>query len=196
MVQNEDGFVYKVRSCIGGQIGWLLGHRAPRLCYSSLPPIAESTATRLMYLLLLGVGSTGMALMLTQRMQHDLQAAFKDFNATCIDLDIGDNCMKLTGYMALYKVSFGISVFFCFLAFLNIGVTSSVGLRAATHNGFWVWKVLLLILLCVTTFVVPVPHLDSFHTGWLYCALGGACIFLLVQVIRDKLGQVFLIVLE
>ena len=47
MVQNEDGFVYKVRSCIGGQIGWLLGHRAPRLCYSSLPPIAESTATRL-----------------------------------------------------------------------------------------------------------------------------------------------------
>ena len=28
-----------------------------------------------------------------------------DFNATCIDLDIGDNCMILTGYMALYKVS-------------------------------------------------------------------------------------------
>ena len=28
-----------------------------------------------------------------------------DFNATCIDLNISDNCMLLTGYMALYKVS-------------------------------------------------------------------------------------------
>ena len=27
-----------------------------------------------------------------------------DFNATCIDLHISDNCMLLTGYMALYKV--------------------------------------------------------------------------------------------
>ena len=27
-----------------------------------------------------------------------------DFNATCIDLNISDNCMLLTGYMALYKV--------------------------------------------------------------------------------------------
>lgn len=23
----------------------------------------------------------------------------------------------------------------------------------------------------------------SFHTGWLYCALGGACVFLLVQMV-------------
>ena len=29
---------------------------------------------------------------------------FSDFNATCIDLNISDNCMLLTGYMALYKV--------------------------------------------------------------------------------------------
>ena len=27
------------------------------------------------------------------------------------------------------------------------------------------------------------PHLDTFHTGWLYCALGGACVFLLVQMV-------------
>ena len=28
-----------------------------------------------------------------------------------------------------------------------------------------------------------VPHLDTFHTGWLYCALGGACVFLLLQMV-------------
>ena len=38
-------------------------------------------------------------------------------------------------------------------------------MRAATHNGFWSWKLLLLLVLCATTFVIPVPHLDSFHTG-------------------------------
>ena len=82
----------------------------------------------------------------------------------------------------LYKVSFGISVFFTGLSLLSVGVTSSTGVRASIHNGLWAWKVAILALLCVTTFVIPVPHLDSFHTGWLYCALGGACIFLLVHI--------------
>ena len=62
-------------------------------------------------------------------------------------------------------------------------MSSSSGVRASIHNGFWAWKLLLVSLLCVTTFVVPVPHLDSFHTGWLYCALAGACVFLLVQML-------------
>ena len=30
---------------------------------------------------------------------------------------------------------------------------------------------------------LQVPHLDTFHTGWLYCALGGACVFLLLQMV-------------
>ena len=33
---------------------------------------------------------------------------------------------------------------------------SSSGVRASIHNGFWVWKLLVLSLLCVTTFVIPV----------------------------------------
>jgi len=136
-----------------------------------------------MYLGLMGAGTILMAAMLTPDIQHNLQSAFKDFNATCIDLNISDNCMLLTGYMALYKVSFGISVFFTGLALVSVGVTSSTGVRASIHNGFWAWKLAILALLCVTTFVIPVPHLDSFHTGWLYCALGGACIFLLVQMV-------------
>jgi len=182
-MEVEMGVVPKVRGCVGGQLGWCLGPRACRLCCSSIAPAAESSTTRLLYLLLLGGGASLMAAMLTKEVQHNLQSAFKDFNATCIDLNISDNCMLLTGYMALYKVSFGISMFFIGLALLSVGVTSSTGVRASIHNGFWAWKGLLLCLLCVTTFVIPVPHLDSFHTGWLYCALGGACVFLLVQMV-------------
>lgn len=133
--------------------------------------------------MLLAGGTLLMAAMLTPDVQHNLQSAFKDFNATCIDLNISDNCMLLTGYMALYKVSFGISMFFIGLATLNTGVGSSNGVRASIHNGFWIWKLLILAFLCVTTFVIPVPHLDTFHTGWLYCALGGACVFLLLQMV-------------
>ena len=70
-----------------------------------------------------------------------------DFNATCIDLNISDNCMQLTGYMALYKVSFGISMFFTGLALISVGVTSSTG-GELTSN-------------CVNTITIsyPVPEL-------------------------------------
>ena len=39
---------------------------------------------------------------------------------------------------------------------LTEGVGSSSGVRASIHNGFWVWKLLVLAFLCVTTFVIPV----------------------------------------
>ena len=42
-------------------------------------------------------------------------------------------------------------------------------MRAAIHNGFWAWKGLVLCLLCVTTFVIPVPHLDRSHST--HCSL-------------------------
>ena len=32
-------------------------------------------------------------------------------------------------------------------------------------------------------FLVSTFNRFSFHTGWLYCALGGACLFLLVQMV-------------
>lgn len=73
--------------------------------------------------------------------QSQLQHVFRDFNATCIDLKIGDNCMKMTGYIAIYKVSFSITLFFIIMFFITIGVTTSKGIRACIHNGFWLLKV-------------------------------------------------------
>ena len=40
--------------------------------------------------------------------------------------------------------------------FFITGVGSSNGVRASIHNGFWIWKLLILAFLCVTTFVIPV----------------------------------------
>ena len=75
------------------------------------------------------------------RVQKQLQDMFRDFNATCIDLKIGNNCMKMTGYIAIYKVSFSITLFFAIMFCITIGVTTSKGIRACIHNGFWLLKV-------------------------------------------------------
>ena len=58
---------------------------------------------------------------------RSLQTVFRDFNATCIDLNIGKNCMKLTGYMAVYKISFSATFFFAIMGFVTMGVTSRSG---------------------------------------------------------------------
>ena len=75
------------------------------------------------------------------RVQQHLQQVFRDFNATCIDLKIGDNCLKMTGYIAIYKISFSIAIFFVTMFFITLGVTTSKGIRACIHNGFWLIKV-------------------------------------------------------
>ena len=48
--------------------------------------------------------SAAMGAMMVPAVQRQLQAAFRDFRATCTDLNIlGRNCLKMTGYMASYK---------------------------------------------------------------------------------------------
>ena len=56
------------------------------------------------YILLLVAASAAMGGMMVPAVQRQLQAAFRDFRATCTDLNIlGRNCLKMTGYMASYK---------------------------------------------------------------------------------------------
>lgn len=52
------------------------------------------------------------------------------------------NCDVLVGYKAVYRICFGMAMFFLFFSMLMIKVKSSQDPRAALHNG-WV-KVILL----------------------------------------------------
>ena len=123
-----------------------------------------------------------MASMLAPNIQRDLQSAFRDFNATCIDLTVADgNCMKLTGYMAVYKISFAITLFFLLMSGITVGVTSSKGARACIHNGFWFFKFLLIITIIAATFVIPISHTDTLHSGWIYATMIGNCLFIFLQ---------------
>ena len=56
------------------------------------------------YILLLVTASSAMGAIMLPAVQRQLQATFRDFRATCTDLNIlGRNCLKMTGYMASYK---------------------------------------------------------------------------------------------
>ena len=108
---------------------------------------------------------------------------FRDFNATCIDLNIGPNCMKLTGYMAVYKISFSVTFYFAAMALVTLGVTSSKGVRAYIHNGFWFFKLLAVVTVIVATFVIPISHLSELHSGWIYTTQVGNLLFMVLQTL-------------
>ena len=51
------------------------------------------------------------------------------------------------------------------MCLVTIGVTSSKGVRAAIHNGFWFFKILVMAALIITIFVIPISHLDQVPLG-------------------------------
>ena len=144
----------------------------------------ESTSTKSIYCLVLVIFFGLMTSMLAPNIQSGLQSIFRDFNATCIDLTVAsENCMKLTGYMAIYKISFSVTFFYLLMSILTLGVASSKGARACIHNGFWFFKLLLIATIIVATFVVPISHTDTLHSGWIYVTVIGNCLFIFLQTI-------------
>ena len=167
----------------GAQFSSCCGPKTCRLCCQCCPPAKESTSTKILYCLTLLIGAGLMAVMLIPEIQRNLQKIFRDFNATCIDLNIGQNCMKLTGYMAAYKISFSVTFFFLSMGFLTLGVTSSKGVRAYIHNGFWFFKIMAIVTVIVATFVIPISHLNKLHSGWIYTTQIGNCLFMALQTL-------------
>ena len=110
------------------------------------------------------------------RVQQQLQQVFRDFNATCIDLRIGDNCLKMTGYIAIYKISFSITIFFVTMFFITLGVTTSKGIRACIHNGFWFIKVREEAMILIPILDMKISYIQvSFFFGLAPCHYACYC---------------------
>ena len=71
------------------------------------------------------------------RVQRQLQHVFRDFNATCIDLKIGNNCMRMTGYIAIYKVSFSITLFFITMVWVKLNLGDFSFFLSYLVKSFW-----------------------------------------------------------
>uniref|UniRef100_A0A8C7YAH8 Serine incorporator 1 n=1 Tax=Oryzias sinensis TaxID=183150 RepID=A0A8C7YAH8_9TELE len=153
-----------------GQIPCLCGS-APCLLCRCCPSGNNSTVTRLIYafFLLLGVGVACIMLM------PGMEVQLKKIPGFC-----RVNCDVLVGYRAVYRVCFGMAMFFLLFSLLMIKVRSSQDPRAALHNGFWFFKCAAAVAITVGSFFISE---GPFTTVWFYVGMAGAFCFILIQLV-------------
>lgn len=97
----------------------------------------------------------------------------------CSDLSPDrDTCIKRWSQLAVYRVFFGATLFFTFMALLMFRVRSTMDIRAGFQNGFWLIKILMWIGLTVAAF-----YIDNifFQDTWGYIGIVGAFFFMLIE---------------
>ncbi|XP_056022788.1 serine incorporator 5-like [Ostrea edulis] len=165
--------------CCSAQMRCWCGPASCGLCCRFLPQINESTGTRCMYTVFLVIGFALAALMLSPQLEDAFIESVPGFNETCVRLMAGENCDKLTGYKAVYRLCLGIFAFHFVLCLLTICVKSSSYCRGGIHNGYWFWKILLFLGCIAGSFFVP----NTFRLYWMYVGMVGGVIFIVFQLI-------------
>jgi len=104
-------------------------------------------------------------------------------DAKVTEISVGEalvDCKTFVGYLAVYRVCFALTCFFALLGLIMIKVNTSKDPRAKIQNGFWFFKVLILVALAVGAFFIPKGH---FGMTWMIFGMIGAFLFLLIQLI-------------
>ena len=161
----------------------LHGERIPCLCGSApcllcrcYPSGNNSTVTRLIYALFLLVGMCVACVMLIPGMGEQLNK----IPGFCENEKGMVPCNILVGYKAVYRLCFGLAMFYLLLSLLMINVKSSSDPRAAIHNGFWFFKFAAAIAIIIGAFFIPE---GTFTTVWFYVGMAGAFCFILIQLV-------------
>ncbi|NXT27837.1 SERC4 protein, partial [Syrrhaptes paradoxus] len=139
-----------------------------------------STGTRILYTLLHVLASAVCCLMLSRTVAQAVREKVPFSAALCEHLRGGTDCERLVGSSAVYRVCFGTACFHLAQAALLLNVRSSSDCRAQIHNGFWLLKLLVLVGLCATSFLIPE---DGFIQAWHYTGVCGGFAFILIQLV-------------
>ncbi|KAB7499907.1 Serine incorporator 5, partial [Armadillidium nasatum] len=173
------------KSCFRAQCNCFCGTGSCRFCCHCCPPVRESTITRVVYIIFLMIAITVMALLMSTDVQYFIMRMLPENVSICKWLGASSSCHagKLMGYLAVYRIGLAIALYHLILMFSTCGVKTSKDCRAGLHNGFWLYKLMLLLLLCFAVFLIP-DHKDYFIINiWMYIAMvGGAC-FIVIQLI-------------
>ncbi|XP_059098449.1 serine incorporator 5-like [Tigriopus californicus] len=158
---------------------------ASKICpqWSAISFEHELKRSKCLYVLAVVFTAITMGSVTIPSFQRHLHRIFRDLDATCKDLKMGNNCMRLTGYMAVFKIAFAVTVFFLALALITLRLPEVKRGRAHVHNRMWPFKGLMVVLLIIAAFVVPISHLNTLHTSWIYTCHIGNWIFIVVQTI-------------
>lgn len=153
-------------------------------CCSCLPSCKSSTSARIMYTIILLLGTVLACICLLPGLDHFLHK----IPALCTSLNISSigivklpvNCDLVVGYQAVYRISFALAIFFAFFCIIMLCVSSSRDPRSKIQNGFWCLKFLLFFGILIGSFFIPIEHMNF---QWMVVCMVGGFIFILVQMI-------------
>ncbi|KAM9330043.1 serine incorporator 5 [Gastrophryne carolinensis] len=166
--------------CCARQVACCCGSAACALCCTCCPGIKQSTSTRIMYAFFFLIVTVVCAVMMSPTVASLMEEHIPFYEDICKHLEAGENCKNLVGYSAVYRVCFGMACFFFILCILTINIKNSKGCRAAIHNGFWLFKFLILVGMCAGAFFLP--DQDTFLSVWRYIAAVFGFFFLIIQL--------------
>ncbi|XP_033938119.1 serine incorporator 1 [Pseudochaenichthys georgianus] len=153
------------------------------LC-SCCPSTRNSTVTRIIYAFILLLGTMVACIMLSPGVDQQL----KRIPGFCEDgagssipgMQADVNCEMFVGYKAVYRICFGMSMWFLGFSILMVNIKNSRDPRAAIHNGFWFFKFAALVAVTVGAFYIPD---GPFTYTWFVVGSGGAFCFILIQLV-------------
>lgn len=121
--------------------------------------------------------------MLSPDIQMLMAESIPWFNETCVTLQAGENCSRLIGYLAVYRIGFTMVVFHVVMMIVTFWVTNGNSCRASLHNGFWLWKAIALVGICIGTFYIPSHGDQYFGLAWMYVGMVGGSLFIVLQLV-------------
>ncbi|XP_062268141.1 serine incorporator 1-like isoform X1 [Platichthys flesus] len=154
------------------------------LMCSCCPSSRNSTVTRVLYAFILLLGTIVACIMLSPGVGEQLRRIpgfCEDGAGSSIpSLQANVNCEMFVGYKAVYRVCFGMSMWFLGFSSLMINIKNSRDPRASIHNGFWFFKLAALVAVTVAAFYIPD---GPFTYLWFVVGSGGAFFFILIQLV-------------
>ncbi|XP_044267261.1 probable serine incorporator isoform X2 [Tribolium madens] len=168
--------------CSAAQLACCCGSTACSLCCSACPSCRNSTSSRIMYALMLLLGTITACVMLAPGLQDALRKVPFCSNSTnnYLPTSVSINCDQAVGYLAVYRICFILTCFFVLMALMMIGVKSSRDPRSGIQNGFWGLKYLVVIGGIIGAFFIPE---GSFGDTWMYFGMIGGFLFIVIQLI-------------
>ncbi|CAF1504703.1 unnamed protein product [Rotaria magnacalcarata] len=145
--------------CVLGAFGCCCGSAACSLCCACCPSTRNSIVTRLAYgmLLLIGMFTSWIFLIPSfARTLAKIPALCKGSTVGGMELFQGQiSCENIVGYLSVYRIQFSLACFFFTMMILMLCVKRSKDPRSGIQNGFWLWKILAIIGICVGAFFIP-----------------------------------------
>ncbi|XP_068148846.1 serine incorporator 1 isoform X1 [Drosophila tropicalis] len=174
--------------CSAAQCALCCGGTAASMCCSACPTCKNSSSSRFMYAFMLLVGTVLGAIALSPGLQDTLKKlpfcinSTSSISAKAVDaLSLGQwDCQYALGYMAVYRLCFGLACFFALMALIMIGVKSSRDPRSHIQNAFWPLKFLILFGAAIGAIFIPD---GSFGPAMMWVGLIGGLAFILIQLV-------------